>query len=194
MTLLRRHRKEPRRWSARLRWGRKGRAAGESPPEHTVRAASSPTVHLDRLADALARKGLPTLPRYEDDPQRLRVYIPSATHIGETIAVDPGPSPDEWWYRTSTGILIGPHSDLAAAAETIALLLGPWLPAAWGIAPDQAMTVSEVRRRFPGVSCWWGIYSQQWWALIPRGASSRLVSAITLDALARAISRARPRH
>lgn len=193
MTLVRRHRKEPRRWSARLRRGRKGRAAGEGPPGHTVRAASSPTVHLDRLADALASKGLPTLPRYEDDPPRLRVYIPSATHVGETIAVGPGRS-DGWWYRTSTGILLGPHDDPTAAAETIALLLGPWLPAALGIIPDRAMTVSEVRRRFPGVSCWWGIHTQRWWALIPRGASSRLVSAITLDTLARAISKAHTRQ
>lgn len=152
MTLLRPHPKEPRRWRAWLQRRRKGRAAGERLPRRTVRAASSPTVHLDRLADALANKGLTTLPCYTDTPPRLRVYMPSATHVGETITADPGSHPDEWWFRTSTGILLGPHNDPASAAETLALLLGPWLPIAWGITPDR--NVPEVRRRFPRISCW----------------------------------------
>ncbi|MFG2003689.1 hypothetical protein ACGFNU_31480 [Spirillospora sp. NPDC048911] len=181
--------RRPSRWRAWFGRAKRGRAAGDR-PGCTVRAAPSPILHLDRLADALARKGLATLPRYADDRPGLRVYLPSAAHIGETIAVDPGGRADEWWYRTSTGILLGTHHDPAAAAETIALLLGRWLPAAWGVIPAREMTVAEVRQRFPGVSCWWGIHTRQWWALIPRGASSRLVSALTPDALARAILKA----
>ncbi|WP_344592257.1 hypothetical protein [Actinomadura vinacea] len=52
------------------------------------------------------------------------------------------------------------------------------------------MTVFELRRRLPGIHCWWGIWTGEWWALVPAPRGHRLVHAATVDGLAREITTA----
>jgi hypothetical protein len=57
-------------------------------------------------------------------------------------------------------------------------------------------TVADVEAHFPGVRCWWGLYTCHWWAYIPTAQGGCLRGAITPNALFAQISEAlqgRPR-
>jgi len=60
----------------------------------------------------------------------LRVLDARVPAIGETIAValvsDAGGGPAAW-FRSSTGVLLGPCADPRRAAEGVRVLLGPWV-------------------------------------------------------------------
>ncbi|WP_019630995.1 hypothetical protein [Actinomadura atramentaria] len=51
------------------------------------------------------------------------------------------------------------------------------------------MTITEFRRSFPGVPCWWGTFTREWWALVRTPRRDRLVHASSVDGLARAVVR-----
>ncbi|WP_157431047.1 hypothetical protein [Actinomadura macra] len=51
------------------------------------------------------------------------------------------------------------------------------------------MTVSELQEQYPGVVCWWGLATCEWWALIPDGMQWKIVNASTPDGLIHAVVR-----
>lgn len=99
------------------------------------------TVHLDRLADALAFAGWTCLPRYEENPALLRVFSPSAPRIGESISVKAGVGGVPW-FISSTGDPLRPCHDLAGACVEISARLSPLVAAA-------RRPESRSRRRVP---------------------------------------------
>ncbi|WP_067824981.1 hypothetical protein [Actinomadura kijaniata] len=119
----------------------------------------------------------------------LRVFSPAVPILGETVTLEEGAVPGRWWYRSSTGRLLG--ADAVTAAARVGDLLGPLVAGALARrSPEREMSVAELRRRFPGVPCWWGAHTRQWWALT--AAPPRLVCAATVDGLARALADVRP--
>jgi len=56
--------------------------------------------------------------------------------------------------------------------------------------PFLPMTVEELRHVLPGVLCWWGVWTREWWAVISTSAGYRLVNANTVQDLARTIAKA----
>ncbi|MFI0353144.1 hypothetical protein [Actinomadura sp. 9N407] len=63
-------------------------------------------------------------------------------------------------------------------------------PREYRSAPSQPLTIAELRHRLPGVLCWWGVWTHEWWALVQTSGDYRLVNATTVDGLARAITTA----
>lgn len=172
---------------------------------HAGASASSMTSHLDRLAHEVVREGWKAVPRYEGALPLLRVYDPAVPGFGESITLASGSASDAWWYRSSTGEDLAPHTNPAGAAERITRILTPYVAAALaararrpvrdGTAlpippPDPGAphtdTIAYLRARF-GVLCWWGTHTKEWWALIPCAAQWRLVNAPASETLAQAI-------
>jgi hypothetical protein len=166
---------------------------------------SSITVHLDRLAQEVIREGWKAVPRYDGPHPLLRVFDPAVPDFGESITLVPGTTRDVWWYRSSTGEDLAPHTKPIRAAERITRILIPFVTAALaarthqqgtsGTAlptpppdpdPSRARTIAELHARF-GVISWWGTHTKEWWALIPGGTQWRLVNAPTPDTLTQAI-------
>ncbi|GAA4138135.1 hypothetical protein GCM10022416_23270 [Actinomadura keratinilytica] len=42
---------------------------------------------------------------------------------------------------------------------------------------------AHVEGCFPGVQCWWGLYTRRWWAYVPTTQGDHLLEAVTPDAL-----------
>lgn len=85
---------------------------------------------LRRLARVLANDGWTCTLRIADGRPLLRVLDARVPVIGETIAValvpGAGGGPAAW-FRSSTGVLLGPCGDPRRAAEGVRVLLGPWV-------------------------------------------------------------------
>ncbi|WP_433472144.1 hypothetical protein ACQPZP_25005 [Spirillospora sp. CA-142024] len=130
--------------------------------------------------------------------------------FGESVTLIPGTSSNIWWYRSSTGEDLAPHTKPIRAAQRITRILTPFVTAALAARthqretsatalptpppdsdPSRARTIAELHARF-GVICWWGTHTKEWWALIPGGTRWRLVNAPDPDALARIILADRP--
>lgn len=90
---------------------------------------------LRRLARVLADDGWTCILRIADGRPLLRVLDARVPVIGETIAValvpDAGGGPAAW-FRSSTGVLLGPCADPVRAATGVRVLLGPWVAGALG--------------------------------------------------------------
>ncbi|SNS69960.1 hypothetical protein [Actinomadura mexicana] len=168
-------------------------------------STSSITGHLDRLAHELIREGWKAVPRYDGPLPLLRVFDPAVPGLGESVTLAPGSTSDAWWYRSSTGEDLAPHTSPARAAERITRILTPYVAAALAArarrpvrdgtalripppGPDtpHTETIAYLRARF-GVLCWWGTHTKEWWALIPCAAQWRLVNAPASETLAQAI-------
>ncbi|WP_396446009.1 hypothetical protein [Actinomadura sp.] len=147
---------------------------------------SSVSVHLDRLAQEVIREGWKAVPRYDGSCPLLRVFDPAVPDFGESITLVPGTTSDIWWYWSSTGEDLAPHTKPMRAAERITRILVPYVTAALAAQshqretageprpaprphPDQpyAATVADLQDR-SGVICWWGTHTEKWWATHPR--------------------------
>ena len=83
------------------------------------------TYHLHRLATALDVRGLPATVK-TTYPALLRVFMPGATMLAESIDCIPGHDGDgrlRWYYRWSWGELLHDTDDPTAAADKIAEVL-----------------------------------------------------------------------
>ncbi|MEU6034707.1 hypothetical protein ABZ801_04810 [Actinomadura sp. NPDC047616] len=138
-----------------------------------------PQTHLDNLAAVLTRAGWSTRTRYSEAQPMLHVFAAAAPQIGECISVAPGPPTGRAWYRSSRGVLLTPCSDPMTAARKIAALLTPYVKAALPSSP---------RESEGNVPCWWGHHTRRWRGLIGKGRSARLISAETLEELAKIIA------
>jgi hypothetical protein len=174
--------------------------------------SSSISVHLDRLAQEVIREGWKAVPRYDGPCPLLRVFDPAVPDFGESITLVPGTTSGVWWYRSSTGEDLAPHTKPARAAERITRILVPYVTAALAAQshqrgttgeprpvprphPDQphAATVADLQDR-SGVICWYGSYTEEWWAIIPGGTQWQIVNAPDPEALIQAIFKARVRR
>ncbi|GAA0245441.1 hypothetical protein GCM10009527_047660 [Actinomadura nitritigenes] len=52
----------------------------------------------------------------------------------------------------------------------------------------ESPTVADIEEHFPGVRCWWGLYTCNWWAYIPTARGGCLREAVTPNALFTQIS------
>jgi hypothetical protein len=173
---------------------------------------SSISAHFDRLAQEVIREGWKAVPRYEGPCPLLRVFDPDVPDFGESIALVPGTTPDIWWYRSSTGEDLAPHTKPVHAAQRITRILIPYVTAALAAQthprtptdeprpiprphPNQphAPTIADLQNR-SGVICWYGTATQEWWALIPGGTQWRIINAPDPEALIETIFRARARR
>ncbi|TDD40593.1 hypothetical protein E1287_00955 [Actinomadura sp. KC06] len=57
--------------------------------------------------------------------------------------------------------------------------------------PSHAATIAGLQERFAGVVCWWGIYTYEWWAIVPGGTQWKIVNAEDPDTLVQQILKAR---
>lgn len=143
---------------------------------------------LDRLSVPLLKAGWTVRPRYFESPAVLRIFSSDLPVLGESVGVatvEPGPA--NRWYRASTGALLAPCSDPSGAARKITEMLCPMVSAAMDEGPTPTL-VAQMGKRFPDVPCWWGLYTLRWWAVVRTNGTLRLVSAPTVDVLARIIS------
>ncbi|WP_433228975.1 hypothetical protein [Actinomadura formosensis] len=88
---------------------------------------------LNRLARALRRHGWRAQRRYTGPRPVLRVFFPDAPCLGDSVTVTAGDG--GWWYRSSTGELLAPCSDVDLAVSLVTTSLGRWVSAAgspWG--------------------------------------------------------------
>ncbi|MWA04087.1 hypothetical protein F8568_027635 [Actinomadura sp. LD22] len=151
---------------------------------------------LDRLAKELVREGWTVVPIYKGQRPVLHVYDRDVPHLGEGIMLVPGTEAGTWWYRSSMGENLAPHTKPFQAAERIARIHTPYVAAIQAarsrhrqiaqapktsfhppIRPEHATIITDLQRRFPDVVCWWGAYTGEWWALIPGGTRWRLANA-----------------
>ncbi|MEV4253791.1 hypothetical protein AB0J52_11555 [Spirillospora sp. NPDC049652] len=162
------------------------------PPNGEARLPSG----LMRLDEELRRLGWATSPRFGDTLPSLLVYCAQTPNFGETVTVQPGTRPGQWWYVASGGERLADYPNAALAAAKLTSTLLPWVRAALGQppSPSQPLTIFELRRRLPDVPCWWGHRTREWWAMVGKGDDFRLVHAATVDELARAIAAAQQRR
>ncbi|WP_157610018.1 hypothetical protein [Spirillospora albida] len=125
--------------------------------------------------------------------------------FGESIALVPASG--TWWFRSSTGEHLAPYDRPVRAAERITRILTPFVTTAIAArsrqgrapgryppepAPSLSVTIAEVRHRLPGVVCWWGASTGEWWALVPDGTRWRIINARDPDHLIQAVLGTRP--
>ncbi|TDD86688.1 hypothetical protein E1293_09250 [Actinomadura darangshiensis] len=130
------------------------------------------------------------------------MFDPDVPEFGESITLAPGATSGIWWYRSSTGEDLAPHTKPIRAAERITRILIPYVTAALAARtrlreasksprptpladpdPSHAHTIAELRERFEGVVCWWGAYTKEWWAILSGGTQWEIVNAPDPDAL-----------
>ncbi|MEO3829095.1 hypothetical protein [Actinomadura sp. B10D3] len=71
-------------------------------------------------------------------PRRLlRVYSKCTPTIGESVSVAWGNG--TWWYQSSTGLWLTPCRDVELAADKLAILLTPWVSAAFDLLRDERL-------------------------------------------------------
>jgi hypothetical protein len=89
---------------------------------------------LSELAVELESKGWMTLPQFDTSPKFLRVIDARVPRIGQSVmlvAAPNVPSAEQVpWYKSATGVLFGPCTAPAKAAEAIHHLLAPWVSSA----------------------------------------------------------------
>ncbi|MCP9968465.1 hypothetical protein LUX57_27635 [Actinomadura madurae] len=83
---------------------------------------------LDRLARALRRRGWTVERRYAEPLPVLRMRFAEVAGLGESVTVVGGDG--GWWYRSSTGELLAPCSDVERAALRVTTSLDRWIAAA----------------------------------------------------------------
>lgn len=83
---------------------------------------------LNRLARELRRHGWRVERRYAETLPMLRVHFPRVAGLGESITIARGDG--GWWYRSSTGALLAPCSDLELAVSRVMTSLDEWVTAA----------------------------------------------------------------
>ncbi|WP_207924071.1 hypothetical protein, partial [Actinomadura bangladeshensis] len=83
---------------------------------------------LNRLARALRRQGWTVDRRYFETPPMLRVFFPGAPCLGDSVTIAAGDG--GWWYRSSTGELLAPCSDMELAVSRVMTALDRWISAA----------------------------------------------------------------
>ncbi|GAA2636813.1 hypothetical protein SMC26_15970 [Actinomadura fulvescens] len=103
------------------------------------------TDHLDALGQVLALHGISGRPRYDQEPARLRVFLPNTPRFGDSVNVGTGPD-GEPWFISSTGAAMAPVWDLPCAAERIAGQLTAYLPLAQRLAVGKPIPRSRLRR------------------------------------------------
>ena len=180
------------------------------PKQRNVGApASSITCHLDRLAEEVARQGWQAVPRYDGPHPLVHVFDRDVPQFGESITLVPGSTAGVWWFRSSTGEDLAPHTDPTHAARQITRILIPYVTAIRAArshrtrrtgasyptppaVPDPAhvTTIAELENRFAGVVCWWGRYTYEWWAIVPGGTRWTIVNAEEPDSLLHEILKA----
>ncbi|WP_433227825.1 hypothetical protein [Actinomadura formosensis] len=84
---------------------------------------------LNRLGRALRRRGWRVEHRYAETLPLLRVHFPEVAGLGESVTVT-GSGGGGWWYRSSTGELLAPCSDMDLAALRVMTSLDRWIAAA----------------------------------------------------------------
>ena len=82
---------------------------------------------LNRLARALRRRGWRVDRRYAETRPILRVHFPNVCGLGESVTVVGGQG--GWWYRSSTGELLAPCSDVDLAVLRVMTSLDRWVAA-----------------------------------------------------------------
>lgn len=194
----RHHRPKARTWrtlSPKGRGGRSGNAAE----------------HLDRLASELVREGWTALPRNSDTEPLLQVFDPDVPAFGESITVVPGATRGTWWFRSSTGEYLAPHTQPGLAADKVTRILIPYVTAALAArtrkapeskppnpgaptnaSPSAARDATSTQEGQPDSPLWWSAHTRQWWGVVPGGTLWQLVSAPNQNDLAQAIAKARP--
>lgn len=91
--------------------------------------------HLTLLALVMRRDGWRTQLRMTGPRQLLRVYSKCTPTIGESVSVAWGNS--TWWYQSSTGLWLTPCRNVDLAADKLAILLTPWVSAAFDLLRDE---------------------------------------------------------
>ncbi|MFF4242803.1 hypothetical protein ACFYYL_43680 [Actinomadura geliboluensis] len=84
--------------------------------------------HLNRLARTLRRRAWTVDRRYAETRPILRVHFPDFGGLGESVTVVGGDG--GWWYRSSTGELLAPCSDVDLAVLRVMMSLDRWIAAA----------------------------------------------------------------
>ncbi|MDL4816274.1 hypothetical protein [Actinomadura opuntiae] len=186
-------------------------AADENESSNGAVPDSPKTDALDRLARELVREGWTAIPIYKGQQPVLHVFDKDVPHLGESVALVA--EADTWWYRSSLGENLAPHTKPFQAAEKIARILVPYVTAIQAartqqrrlaqaprsglhppMRPEHAAIITDLQRRFPDVVCWWGAHTGEWWALLPGGTRWRLASASDPAGLVQIIAEARPRR
>ncbi|TMR26393.1 hypothetical protein, partial [Actinomadura geliboluensis] len=57
------------------------------------------------------------------------MFDPAVPDFGESITLVPGGTPGIWWYRSSAGEDLAPHTKPVHAAEQITRILTPYVAA-----------------------------------------------------------------
>ncbi|MFC4055071.1 hypothetical protein ACFOY4_35740 [Actinomadura syzygii] len=172
--------------------------------------ASSRKVHLDRFADEAAREGWQVTRRYDGPQPLIHVYDREIQDFGESITLAPGRTADMWWFRSSTGENLAPHTKPAQAAKQVTRILIPYVTAVRAARshqtqtprppsptppavpdPSHQTTIAGLHERFAGVVCWWGTYTYEWWAIVPGGTQWKIVNAEDPETLLHKILKAR---
>jgi hypothetical protein len=79
---------------------------------------------LEKLGSELRRQRWAAEARYRQSPPTLYVSAEQFSPVGDSIVVVRGPG--AWWYRSSTGALLGTCSEPLYAAEAAKKLLSTW--------------------------------------------------------------------
>ncbi|TYB42512.1 hypothetical protein FXF69_32475 [Actinomadura chibensis] len=172
--------------------------------------ASSRKFHLDRFADEAVQEGWQVARRYDGPQPLVHVYDRDIPEFGESITLAPDLAPNRWWFRSSTGEDLAPHTKPAQAAKQVTRILIPYVTAVRAARshqtqttrrpsstppavpdPTHATAIAGLHERFAGVVCWWGAYTYEWWAIVPGGTRWKIVSAEDPDTLVHLILKAR---
>ncbi|MFI0408311.1 hypothetical protein [Actinomadura sp. 3N508] len=136
----------------------------------------------------------------------MRVTEASIPEFGESVRLVPGTKSGLWWFRSSTGEDLAPHTRPDVAAARVIRILIPYVttilaarshqgPGAGGARPappaqpdrSDGAVIAELQARFDGVVCWWGASTNEWWAVVPGGTRWQIVHAADPPGLARAV-------
>lgn len=91
--------------------------------------------HLTLLSLVMRRNGWKTQLRTTGPRRLLRIYSKCTPTIGESVSVAWGNG--AWWYQSSTGLWLTPCRRVELAADKLAILLTPWVSAAFDPLRDE---------------------------------------------------------
>lgn len=152
---------------------------------HELRGETDP---LGLLAMRLSAGGLVA----ELTARGLRVTSPQVEGCGAEAAgvvVTCRPRPEDGnapWFYTNWQGPIAPIDNVTDAVVAIRGYLarpgGDVMTAPFSVQVERAL--AELRRRFPGVCLWWGLYTKHFWALVEQDGRDRLLEAESPQELA----------
>ena len=93
--------------------------------------------HLTLLSLVMRRDGWKTQLRTTEPRRLLRIYSKCTPTIGESVSVAWGDG--AWWYQSSTGLWLTPCRRVELAADKLAILLTPWVAAAFDPIRDEQL-------------------------------------------------------